>query len=403
MKLLSGVTGLGLLVLTACSGPSAPKNQPTENLAVRRPEPAPLKPAPATSLPQQINDPWFLQDLSILFPIPTALPDLTALKMNSEGVRGKLLPDFAAQSLPLLETSLNQTTQAGQLQVVGMRIDSGEIHLVWQVFQNLTVERQTKISALDTAVHTFYQVDDLPGFTAELRSLAKLSRTEVMPGQALGVHPTLSAQGWNRPYGRALKSLILKWCGEKSLFKITFAASPQLARWFFGGSLIQAGQLLALEIPRINTTGTQLFVNSSSSINFLAGIMSPAAPSGQDEFNRLLADSSLSAVKEPQALKASHLTAVRLENPRLGNPQTLDCASCHMAQMVHDWTEDQQPLLTDEQNGQFVSAQYNLKRMSADKINTENVRAFGFFLSNPSISQRAINDTAFTAELMNQK
>ena len=307
MKLFSTIIALAFMTLTACSGPSSPKAQSPANLTVNRPKPGPLS-----------SDPWLLQDLSILFPIPTSLPDMSALRVTSSGLRGILLPDFAAQAVPLLESSLNQTTQAGQLQVVGMRIDSNEIHLVWQAFQNLTVERQTKISALDAAVHTFYQIDDMPAFTAELRALAKLSRAEVMPDEALSVHPTLAAHGWNHPYGRALRTLVLKWCGEKNLFKITFTASPQLARWFFGGSLIQNGHILPLEIPRINTTGTQLFVNSSSSINFLAGIMSPAAPAGQDEFNRLLADSSLPAVKDPKALQASHLTAIRLENPSRG-------------------------------------------------------------------------------------
>ncbi len=257
--------------------------------------------------------------------------------------------------------------------------------------------------AHDTAVHTFYKIENRSAFFSDLKNLAELSREEVNSGQALYVHPSLENGGWTKPYGETLKGLILKWAGTRNLFKITFSSSPEPATWFFGGFLISNGKTQPLEIPRINTTGTQLFVNASSTVNFLNGFTSPAAPAGQNEFNRLLVDSSFPQVREAQALKAAHFTAVKIENPRLGNPDTLDCASCHVAQAVRDWTEEKNPNLKNDQSERFTSPGFNLNRVTSEKINTENTRAFGYFLNQATVSQRAINDTALIAEQLTKQ
>ncbi len=346
---------------------------------------------------------WLLQDLSILFPIPETLPDPHAIRAADAGTRGKLLPDYAGRALPQLVAALSTQDQVAQLQLTGLRVEVGELHLVWQPFHNPDVNGQRRILAHDTAVHTFYRIDDDQAYLGDLKELAQLSRGQVAPGQPLEVHPSLKNGGWNQPYGIALKNLILKWAGEQNLFKITFSSSPRPATWFFGGFNVQMGRTLPLEIPRIHSSGTQLFANASSTVDFLTGITSPGAPSGQDAFNRLLMDSSYPQVKEPQALKEAHLTAVRIANPRLGNPDTLDCASCHASQAVQDWTEDKSPGLREDMQDRFTSPGFNLNRVAHEKINTENTRAFGYFLNHATVSQRAINDTAFLAERLSTK
>ena len=379
-----------LLFLTACSGARGQRGLASGGTSNNRP-----------TAPYADENSWLLQDVSILFPIPAMLPDMNAIRTSVSGAKGKLLPDFAGQALPRLEFSLMQNEQVSQLQLIGLRVEADEIHLIWQIFRMSSIDGQQKIGAVDCAVHTFYRVDNQKLFLADLKKLAQLSRPDVNVSQALQVHPTLQAHGWNSQYALGLKNLILTWAGENNLFKVTFTQAPELAHWSFGGFLVEGMRAFPLEIPRIHTTENQLFVNSSSSLDFLAGLMGGNAPTGQDEFNRLLEDSSPTQVKTPSALEAAHFTAVKLENPRLGNPQTLDCASCHMAQMVKDWSEDKQPMLVQTSEGRFTSTGYNLNRVSADKINTENMRAFGYFLNKPTITQRAINDTAYTAEQFN--
>jgi hypothetical protein len=199
----------------------------------------------------------------------------------------------------------------------------------------------------------------------------------------------------------ALKALLMKYVGEKNLFKITFAATTRINfRWDFGGSLVQDGRLVTLGIPRVDRA-FQMYVNGSfPQVNFSGGF--GPAPKGQDEFNRLISDSSKAQVKEPANLEGAHLTARRLENPTLESAQTVDCASCHTAQMVRYWTEAERTSLKNANEGRYTSQRFNLANQSLDRSNTGNVRSFGFFSDAAAISQRTINESALVTDKLNE-
>jgi hypothetical protein len=347
-------------------------------------------------------DAWMLQDLSILFPIPATPLDASAMIHTTEGSLGQLMPAYASKALPVLFPLMNQADQIQRFQVVGVRIDPPEVRLIWQAFQSYTQPNgNIKVLALDAAVHTFYQLSDSKAFLADLRKVADLSRPEVHQGLALGVHPSLAQRGWSGNYGQAFKKLLFKYVGEKNLFKITFATTKQLNfRWDFGGFLINRGTLSPLAIPRTTTNKIQMYVNGSFPQNEFNGGIAPA-PKEQDIYNRLLSDSSKAQAKEPANLEISHLVARRLENPNLGNAATVDCASCHTAQMVRYWTEAERDSLKGASEDRFSSSFFNLANNSYDRANTGNVRAFGFFAGYPAISQRAINEAALVAEKLN--
>lgn len=155
MKKINGVIFFASLMLTACSG--SPGSSGTQNAGSTTSELTPPDTVIPTETPgppvRRNTDPWLLQDLSILFPLPTRLPDTDALKSSTMGTRGNLIPTFASNALPLLEGSLNQAQQATQLQVVAIRIDKNQLRLVWQVLQNSNRNGAMKIAALDAAVH----------------------------------------------------------------------------------------------------------------------------------------------------------------------------------------------------------------------------------------------------------
>jgi hypothetical protein len=342
---------------------------------------------------------WLMPDVSVLFPAPKALPNANAIFPTTSGSLGALIPTSLIQSLPLLEPNITTTIQQTRLELVGVRFDPPQVRLVWQIFKSdVGADGRTEIVAYDTAVHAFYNLNDSAAFTAELKNLNTLARPDLSIQNPLGVHPTLATKGWNSAYGSGLKALILKWCGEQNLYKMTFmAATGEHLRWEFGGFNYLNGNVTPLTIPKINLAGIQKFINSSPSAGeFKGGI--DMVPAGQNEFDNFISDSGNSSFTAPDKLGLAHFTAITLENPQLAITDQTDCASCHVAQMTKNWTEGHNPALISDTRNLFTSSTYNLASNNENKMRSDNLRSFGWFAGTPSISQRSINETAIVAD-----
>jgi hypothetical protein len=99
---------------------------------------------------------------------------------------------------------------------------------------------------------------------------------------------------------------------------------------------------------------------------------------------------------------------VSIENPRDNSPNTIDCASCHIAASTENLIakpllslDDETSPLAFQPNRAFVS--------SADMAATFNtadehldVHAFSYVARSPSISQRVVNETASVVAYLNQ-
>lgn len=323
--------------------------------------------------------------------MPKKIPDTTALKIEG------MVPAEALKKLPLLDPSLKKDTQAKHLQLMAIRIDPPEIRLVWQIFVPMSAYR---IEALDSAVHSFYKIENEKQFLKELAEISSLTRKEVNALLPLSVHPTLEKEEMNGKYSQALLGLVKKYASEKNIFKFTFMALaiPE-TRWDFGGMMIDQGRPAPLSIPKVNTSGIQIFVNNS--FHEFSGGFGPYPKTGQDAFNRLVADSYKDQVKEPENMSKAHLTTRIIENPRLENSITVDCVSCHLAQTARTWLENTSPSLVRETENRFTSKKYILLNKTTDPGRTDNVHAFSYFLDMATINQRTINETAFVLERLN--
>lgn len=337
---------------------------------------------------------WMPHDISVLFPRPKLPLSAEALTMNTVGRFGVLIPSAVSSKLPLMEPMLDKRTQRERFEVVGIRIEPPEIRLVWGVYGNFAVGSKPRILALDTALHSFYRMEDEKAFMAELKKISLLTRSDVGPQLVLSVHPTLEREGPTGEYGQALRSLILNSIGEKNLFKFTFMSmAVSNLTWEFGGFLVKNSKATPLSIPKINTERPQLFLNDSFPATDFKGGISPA-PKDQNAFNRLVSDSLKAQASEPKNLREAHGTALRIENPLLENSDTIDCASCHLAQHVRLWTQGVDVNLQAVNENRYVSAAFNLQNKSPARANTTNVHAFGWFADTPSVNQRVINESA---------
>lgn len=353
-----------------------------------------------------------MNDLSILVPLPKISEFQFLLSPYDIGAKGTLLsrPVFQ-RMIQMVPEYDNQKVWAGQLKVIAIRLDPcfiegvgplecrRQIRLVWQPVISDGVDLTTR----DTAIHSFYE------FTATeyknvLAEWQKWSKTD--SNAALVIHPLLQKQGLSGSGWKELKSIILKNCGEKNIVRMTgmnVMADEQM--WIFTGFDINAdGTAHDMIIPRLNTK-TQAITSTSFNFKSYTGGMTPN-PLEDNEFNLLVEDSSWFKRKFPEnQVRMAIRSAISFENPKKHNTGTLDCASCHLANMAHSWSQSNYPQYNWDADFTDVlyKSEFNLNNPTKKEVRPNQFRIFGYFGKEPAISQRVINETAEVAQYLKNK
>lgn len=367
---------------------------------------------------------WDLNDVSILYPLPSSINEMgEMIQLSDIGRGGPLIPNRYLERTPALSQFQNQIDERRSLRVVAVRIDPcfadealvcrRQIRLSWQPLVGLPDGRVTSI---DAALHSFYDLseEEFSNFLSELSEARRLYGFSSR-GWPLQIHPVLRAQGLNGAFARVLKNLILKYAGDDNLRKLTFMVvrGPEVF-WGFGGYEIDAnGVTTPVLIPRMGSLVLhQSFVNhSQAGDDFIRAILSPTPIEGErlDLFIRGSAKLTQSGISEEEivrALRAGHMA----ENPGHHNPNTLDCVSCHLAQSVLDFGERLFPslaVLARTPEAVYKNDEFNLSQAgsgmggAAKPWHTRNLRAFGYFGSTPAISRRVIHESAEAARVLN--
>ncbi len=367
----------------------------------------------STHLMAQQTFQFGMNDVSILFPLPVTDLNENPLTLNFPTQNGVLIPDNYFLRLPVLAFRPNAEIKP-QMKVVGLRVDpcfneqmgpikcEKQIRLVWQPLEIV----ENTVSTIDASMHSFYKLTDAEFeiLVNELKSI-----TEAYPDRAknqtyLQINPILKKEGLNGPYFKKLTQIIERFTGESKLTRITFM---QLAGgenvWIFGGFDIENQQMKKIQIPRINST-IQEFRNGAFPRPFwFAGGMFPQ-PKQDDNLNILIKDSRKLAPENELEIIAATKAAFQFENPKLHNPGTVDCVSCHVAQPAKSWAIKQYPWFNLDQ--QLASDIYDnpdndLRNGSPMQIHTNIVRAFGYFMNRPFVAQRTINETSEVVSSMN--
>lgn len=346
-----------------------------------------------------------LNDISILLPLPEP-SEYGQLISPAEGTAqtGILIPTSVFKVLPQLVPEYpNSVTYRDQAKVVGIRIDpcftEGEgpqncrrqIRLVWQpVFV-----AQDTVSTRDAGVHSFYEFDEQT-FNQLLKDWQQLSSGK--PTDALQIHPQLSKEGYSGPYWKYLRELVLKYCGEKNLVRVTAmnVMNGELM-WIFQGFDVIGGQTKNIKVARIGGMSQGVIVTSAQFSSFTGGMMPP--PQQDPAFAELIKDSATVKKKfTEEQIKKIIVSAYEYENPTKHNPGTVDCASCHLANSARQWGQihfNSWDWQKDFANVAYQST-WNLENTTPGPLRTNRLRAFGYFINQPAISQRVVNETAAT-------
>lgn len=353
-------------------------------------------------------------DLSVLYPLATsqAAFDRGYLTPASPGLGGPLLPAVVYEQAfgPPGTRQLGGTPPAPRLaglRMIGFRLDPCFARLeatpeaacesqLRVVFQTLTFDG-ARATATDDAVHAFYTLrrDQL---VAAVQAIIELRRTYAGDQRQLGPlapHPLLVEQGLDGELAAAFNQLVLHLAGAQNLRRITqLTASGLGTAWNFSGVDVANGTTSRVKIPTL-PPGT-------TTVTFFAGF-SPGTLTGQPAFTpatdapaldnlQLLGDVHRASLASPADRQRAFDASLRIEDPSLHSPDTIDCASCHLAQPVRVLVGEAAFHLSDARTDHVAGP------APAPDVN---VHMFGYKATRASIHQRTVNETAAVTAYVN--
>ncbi len=368
------------------------------------------------SLPAQAG--WGMNDATVVYPLPLSQVGMSQmLAPQDTGKGGPLLPQKFWQRLPVLNQGENMARTYRNLRVVTVRFDPcfkvegecrAQVRLVWQPIDQAGYG-STSLQGLETkdaAVHSFHTLG-AAAFQQLMAEYDVLSREagDINRDAPLQVHPLMRQQGLEGRFALGLRRLLLKYCGEANLWRITTMSTLVGGdKWAFQGFNIVDGEAVDIMIPRTgNAVQQSIFVSLLSDHDYTNGKLSPA-PAGEDNLNRMLRDSRTPVINSPDTLLGLGESVVRIENPDIHSAESMDCVSCHASQVAGSLLFDKQPRLM--QNPQIIRQAYRNAPMLRDLPNTPTrprvLRALGYFEKFPVVSRRVANETAAAVGQLNR-
>ncbi len=364
----------------------------------------------ATEHPRTLTETVGASDVSFLYPLPTERAERTALLgLDAAGRRGALLPHALYLGLPPLDTLASNEELYLLQRVVGVRLDpcfpapsapGGCLQTLRVVVQPVVPADGASLTTTDLALHLFYRLDgdELPGLLQDLaveRRTAGIAREDDLPNG--GAHPLLVREGISGPFAGRLRGWILDHAGADRLFRVTFMGREHVGlTWRFGAFSVEDKQLTPLKVPLLSVT-EQTFTNHDfAGETFVNAGTLPVSPSTADV--KLLFDPSRFRAAPEAERNVAIDNAFRVENPDFETPESIDCATCHaVAPALH---------LAQMSTGASVSDRAYRRPngttpTGATVTKTNELRAFGYFGARPSISQRAVNETAAVVARVN--
>lgn len=330
-------------------------------------------------------------DVSVLFP---ASPDLWRADLTTTS--GPLLPRerFELNARSLVK-ELEDDAEYEHLRVVSMRFDpcfqraiggpcEPQIRLVFQA----STDGKT---FLDGAVHALYALSR-PAFEAAIAALGRLVDT---PSEGpLGVHPRLAREGLGGPLGVGLAQIAKDHLGPATLTRVTFmtrTAAPA-GQWQFSGFEILGNRdddpskadhakipIAGIGVTMQNVTRNRRGPDTDLTFDYTVHPLFAEKDGRRGASGLYLAELPLEGRREV------HAWALRQESPSSHVPDSTDCASCHVANHIGRRLEDLSPEL---------GRPAVLRHVAINEPNPDNLRAFGYFDTEPQVAQRTANETA---------
>ena len=394
--------------------------------------------------------PVTMNDVSILFPLPSSTGDIAnLLSASSSGPRGTLIPSALYPMVGPISGSTKVATQQGpasvsniaaysDLHVVAMRVDpcfaslapdphgagcTAQLRLVFQEVLPAAQESFGGVgpgaSTFDSAIHAFYSLTraELLTLAQALVTLRKANDNGISLGP-LAPHPIMVSQGLSGALSKGVQQLILQYAGGQNLTRLTelsngaqpLTSTDEPALWVMSGidiSNAPTGTTSPMVIPTLTGSSKlqQLDAVLPAPGNFFFANFAPATTS-TDDLTPL--DHGSAAQLSASARQAAFDALVRIENPALHSSNTIDCGSCHFATPTEAFVampvfslDDTASALAFHPDGTSVTASEMMRTFSTSSIQL-NIHAISYVGQTPAINQRVVNETASVVEYLNK-
>jgi hypothetical protein len=269
------------------------------------------------------------------------------------------------------------------------------------VFQSLDTD-----GAVDGAVHAFYSLSrsDLTQIVKDVMALRVANKKTTDLG-ALAPHPLMVSQGLDGAYAQGITKIVLAHAGTSNFIRFTAFVSKNLqTSWDFFGFDVSGTKATPMVIPTLPGSATR--------VNFFAGFAQPIAgglspqTTSKDDVSVLV---NLDAANKASAdaRQAAFDAALRIENPNFNSPNTIDCASCHVAQQARVLMGEGKFKLSADGDANAFLADKKLpakdfeQTTPIDRQPSFNVHMISYKGSALQINQRVINETAALVSYVN--
>lgn len=324
------------------------------------------------------------QDVSFLVPLADARLFLFAIGVAGDG--DVLVSRALFDRLPALTVTDEPDALYAALSTVGVRLDpcfsegvgpqacQPQVRLVLQpVFDS-----GDGLTTRDAAIHVFFSVTraELERLVGELSSLREKSGVD-LSGGLRGAHPGFGNPTW---VDKA-RTLLLPLLRANRVVRATaMSLHASNDAWVFSGVEVSAGTFTDITVPTL-APAVKGHVTSTGARETLAITLDPPS-SAEPTLPTVLQNSSRRQASDLQ-LAAAVEAVLRLENPEVHNPGTVDCASCHVAATVKWFLVNQSPAAV-------IDSSVPSSEVYAD---SRALRAFGYFFEAPAISPRVQRET----------
>lgn len=353
---------------------------------------------------------WDLNDVTYIMPLPQDADDNNLLSVSTQGLGGEFISQKMIDDMPPLSIRHSREEITSRLRVLAVRIDpcfplptpqscQKQIRFVWQP---VATNKQKRVISLDMALHSFYVLNDeqFNSLTNELKNWKKqFQQTEPLTATALDIHPYWKKEKDQSPALLQFNNIIKKYAGLKNLSRVTAMVLRRMDDvWgFLAFDVDSRKNLIALNIPRLKETRSQVFTTDVNNEDvFQDSVMSPLPETTEANLKDFITHSETMTEAE---LKKSLGLALSIENPKLFNPENMDCVNCHIAQPARQWLS--QKKIWDNLAVEYKNSKYDLTNNSTKLLSTKQMRGVGYFEDRLVIAQRVINESAEVADWLN--
>ncbi len=353
-----------------------------------------------------------MNDVSVLFPLPSTIEEAAQLSLASAGEGGPLLTEARFAAIPVFADNPLPERAYDRWRIVAARIDPCFPDLAVLVSNPAACRRQLRLVAQplatdplgavvadDAAIHLLYDLSaaDFDAMTAAWLAVATDQTRD--PRATLGIHPTIANEGLAGPTATTLREVVIRYAGAATLSQYTFVEGRGVA-WEFGGLRVDGTGQNALPIHGIEDASGQVTVSDTNGVFGVSPASAEARamePLAGEVTGGGVGGGEVTLTASAAAITAALRMTLTVDDPTQLNADTVDCASCHLATRARERARTLGASSAGLPRFAIAGFDLSLGDLGSAAASPQQQRAFGYNGREAMWNQRVVNESAAVA------